>query len=194
MIAQTGGPGRMMLGELDGAASPRVERLVATLRDAGIAAARHPDIRVGLWEKFAFICALSGLTALARLPIGPILACPESRALYRGAMAEVVEVARAKGVELGSDCVERQMTFTAQLEPGSRGSLATDLAGGRRPSSTQASPRQDTPTSRSGSGRSSCSSARSAASRRSLVCPSGRSWLARRPGRCFEGRWGRRPR
>ena len=50
----------------------------------------RPDIRVALWEKFVLICGLSGLTALTRLPIGAVLACGETRALYRQTMEETL--------------------------------------------------------------------------------------------------------
>ncbi len=39
---------------------------------------------------------------------------------------------RANGVGLPPDCVDRAVTFAAGLEPWGRGSLATDLAAGRR--------------------------------------------------------------
>ena len=132
VVAQTAGPGRIVLGDLDGGASARTERLRDVLQEAGIAAELHPDIRVVLWQKFLFICAFSGVTAVSRLPIGTILADPVTHDLFRGASEEVEAVARADGVGLPDDCVERALETAAAVEPWGRGSLYGDLAGGRR--------------------------------------------------------------
>ena len=132
LVAQTAGPGKIVLGELGGGESARTERLRDALQGAGIAAEVHPDIRVVLWQKFLFICAFSGVTALTRLPIGTVLADPVTYALFRGTSEEVEAVARAGGIDLPADCVEQAITQAAAVEPWGRGSLYGDLAGGRR--------------------------------------------------------------
>ena len=55
---------------------------------------------MALWSKFVFICAVSGVTALTRLPMGIILADPETTALLRGVMEEAAAVGRARGITL----------------------------------------------------------------------------------------------
>jgi 2-dehydropantoate 2-reductase len=132
VIAQTAGPGKIVFGELDGGTSVRTERLHTVLQRAGIAVELHPDIRVVLWQKFLFICAFSGVTAVTRLPIGAILADPLTHALFQGTSEEVEAVARAGGIDLPADCVEQALTTAAAVEPWGRGSLYHDLAGGRR--------------------------------------------------------------
>jgi 2-dehydropantoate 2-reductase len=131
VISQTAGPGRITFGEMDGRTRARTERLLETFRRAGIAAAVHPDITAALWEKFIFICAMSGVTALTRLPIGPILADPESAGLVRDVMAEVEAVALAKGIAVAG-YTDKAMAFMVGLEPAMRGSMYYDLAAGRR--------------------------------------------------------------
>jgi 2-dehydropantoate 2-reductase len=121
-----------VLGELGGGKSARTERLRDALQRAGIAADAHPNIRAVLWQKFLFICAFSGVTAVTRLPIGTVLADPVTRELFRGTSEEVEAVARAGGIDLPADCVEQAMTQAAAVEPWGRGSLYGDLAGGRR--------------------------------------------------------------
>jgi 2-dehydropantoate 2-reductase len=132
VVAQTAGPGKIIVGELSGGASARTERLHDVLRGAGIEAELHPDIQVILWQKFLFICAFSGVTAVTRLPIGTILADPVTHRLFRGTSEEVEAVARASEIDLPSDCVEQAMAQAAAVEPWGRGSLYHDLAGGRR--------------------------------------------------------------
>jgi 2-dehydropantoate 2-reductase len=132
VIAQTAGPGKIILGELSGGASARTERLHEVLQRAGITAEVHPDIRVVIWQKVLFICAFSGVTAVTRLPIGTILADPVTHALFRGTAEEVEAVGRASGIDLPADCVEQAMATAAAVEPWGRGSLYHDLAVGRR--------------------------------------------------------------
>jgi 2-dehydropantoate 2-reductase len=132
VVAQTAGPGKIILGELSGGTSQRTERLREVLQRAGITTEVHPDIRVVLWQKFLFICAFSGVTAVSRLPIGTILADPATHALFRGTSEEVEAVARAGGIDPPADCVEQALATAAGVEPWGRGSLYHDLIGGRR--------------------------------------------------------------
>jgi 2-dehydropantoate 2-reductase len=121
-----------VFGELGGGTSPRTERLHDMLQRAGIAVELHHAVQVVLWQKFLFICAFSGVTAVSRLPIGTILANRVTHDLFRGASEEVEAVARAHGIALPADCVEQAMATAAAVEPWGRGSLYHDLAGGRR--------------------------------------------------------------
>ncbi|MBM3942372.1 MAG: 2-dehydropantoate 2-reductase [SAR202 cluster bacterium] len=126
------GLARIMVGEWDRKTSPRVERLLQTFQKAGIEGVHSPDIQLALWEKFLGICGNSGVSSLTRLPIGPILACPETKSLFRQTLQEVYAVARAKKVGVPEDAVERWIGFCANLPPGVRPSMANDLAAGRR--------------------------------------------------------------
>jgi 2-dehydropantoate 2-reductase len=132
VIAQTAGPGKIIVGELSGGASARTERLRDVLQGAGITTEIHPDIRVVLWQKFLFICAFSGVTAVTRLPIGTILADPVTHNLFQGTSEEVEAVARACRVNLPADCVAQAISQVTAVEPWGRGSLYHDLAEGRR--------------------------------------------------------------
>jgi 2-dehydropantoate 2-reductase len=132
VIAQTGGPRKITFGEPDGSISPRVERIFEVFRKAEINCERSTRVMADLWEKFLFICAVGGMTALTRAPIGEIRSCPESRAMLRAVMEEVAAVARAKRIPIAADAVEQAMQFVDSLAPGGRGSLYHDLAAGKR--------------------------------------------------------------
>lgn len=131
-VTQTGGAGKIVIGEPAGGTSARTDRLQQTFQRAGIPAQLHDDIQIAIWEKFVFICAFGGITALTRLPIGPILDSPECCALLEGVMKEVATVAQARGVALPDDAVERGLALARSFEPWARGSLYHDLASGRR--------------------------------------------------------------
>jgi 2-dehydropantoate 2-reductase len=133
VVAQTAGPGRILLGELTGGNSSRTEKLQRIFQRAGIATELHPDIRIALWDKFVFICAFSGITAFTRLPLGPLRAYQETRVLLREVMVEVESVARTKGIALPADCVERNFAWLNTYgEPHAYGSMYFDLAANRR--------------------------------------------------------------
>jgi 2-dehydropantoate 2-reductase len=131
-IGQTAGPGKLIFGELAGGESPRTASLLSVFRDAGIAAEVRSDIRVALWEKFIFICGVSGVTAVTRLPLGVILADRDGPALMRATLDEVVAVAQAEGIAIPSGFSGPAVEFMRGLEPWMRGSMAQDLLDGRR--------------------------------------------------------------
>jgi 2-dehydropantoate 2-reductase len=132
VIEHRAGPDVIQLGELDGPSSARAQRIADTLGRAGIKSQVRPDMRVALWEKFVLICGLSGLTALTRLPLGAILACPETRTLFRQAMEETEAVGRAEGVAVPDGHAGKMLQFFEGSSPAIRGSLYYDLAAGGR--------------------------------------------------------------
>jgi len=132
VIAVTQEPAWIRFGELDGGVSRRTDHLAEIFQAAGFNSDVFPDIRIQMWEKFVFICALSGVTTMMRLPIGPILAHEESRMLFRAVMEEVTAVAHVHGIPLPEDVVDRWFTLSERLNGGVYGSMHTDLVEGRR--------------------------------------------------------------
>ncbi len=135
VVEQKMGRCALRFGELQGGPSARTERLLRVLQEADIEATLVPDVQVAIWDKFAFACMAVGLTALTRLPLGPMLAAPAMRELARGVLEEVEAVARAKGIRLPEGTSERLFQAglsVATANPGSRGSMYFDLAAGRR--------------------------------------------------------------
>ena len=86
---------------------------------------------VDLWQKFLLFNAVSGTTAAARCRFREIRANPELMAFFRGLVAEVDAVARAKGVALPENAVERTMAFAAKMPDEARASTAHDLDHGK---------------------------------------------------------------
>lgn len=123
---------RLMFGELSGGASSRTARLLGMFQQAGIAAEAHANIRLAVWQKLC-LAASAGVLTIARLPAGPVLACPETRAFMRDTMAEVVAVGRATGVVLPEDYAEQVLTLMLAGFPAwAKGSMLVDLEAGRR--------------------------------------------------------------
>ncbi|KAA3622676.1 MAG: 2-dehydropantoate 2-reductase [Proteobacteria bacterium] len=131
VIRQAGQFGRFLFAEADGSQSRRTEALRVALVDAGVEAPVPKDIDVELWTKFSFLVALSGLTAAGRSTIGEIRNDPVTSLVYRRAIEEAVSVARARGVQLPIDIVERHLDFTKTLPAEMRASQAFDLEAGK---------------------------------------------------------------
>jgi len=92
-----GGRGAVVIGELDGAMTPRLAELYAVLRDFEPEAIATDNIWGYLWGKLAY-GALLFATALTNDSIADALALPAHAALYRALGAEVLAVAAAEGV------------------------------------------------------------------------------------------------
>jgi 2-dehydropantoate 2-reductase len=133
VIEHTGGPARIVYGELDGSRSDRIERFHEHCESApGMEGVLSASIRTELWEKFVFISAISGVTAAVRLPIGAIRDVEASWDLFVGLLEEARDVAIAEGVQLSDDIVEEWTAFTRDLDPGMYSSLHYDMTNDKR--------------------------------------------------------------
>src|SRR3984957_16276849 len=127
VIHQVGTLTRMIFGEFNGTRSRRGEDFLALCLKAGFDATLSEQILTDLWMKFILLAANSGITALARQPIGALRDDPDMRPIFRAALQETFDVGRAKGVALPADAVERTLDFIAHLPPTMKASMALDL-------------------------------------------------------------------
>jgi 2-dehydropantoate 2-reductase len=127
VVTQAGGPGSLVIGALTQGQSARVNELATQCVAAGIAAETHENIESAIWEKFTFICALSGMTALTRKPIGEIFAQESTTQMYLQVLSEVAEVGRATGIPLPQSIAADLLATTQAREPFIIGSMGHDL-------------------------------------------------------------------
>ena len=127
VVTQAGGPGSLVVGALTEGQSARVNDLTTQCVAAGIAAETHENIELAIWEKFTFICALSGMTALTRKPIGEIFAQESTTQMYLQVLSEVAEVGRASGIPLPQSIAADLLATTQAREPFIIGSMGHDL-------------------------------------------------------------------
>jgi 2-dehydropantoate 2-reductase len=137
VIGHVGSMARLRVGAFDGAESngllgTRAKAFVEACQAAGVEAELVPDIRRALWEKFVFLNALSGLTCLARQPLGCIRTDPDLRATFGASMHETIAVAAAKGVSFTGDFIARQLRALDGLPAEMRASMLNDLVAGHR--------------------------------------------------------------
>lgn len=135
IIDQTGTHRRIVMGEVFGSlprSSDRVQRLRQVLADADIQAEAVDDGRVPIWEKFIFLVSLAGFTGAARLPIGAVWEDPFCRAQFLDGCREVERLARAEGVPVAADIIDRIIAYVAGIPGSMRSSLLIDLSQGKR--------------------------------------------------------------
>ena len=96
-VIMYGGRGAVVLGELDGARTPRVEALHSALLEFEPNSIITPNIWGFLWGKLAYGAQLF-VTALTNESIADALADPAYRALYIAIAREVMSVATAQGI------------------------------------------------------------------------------------------------
>lgn len=132
VIHHTGTMQKLVFGEFDGRRSPRLQAFAQACEAAGITGELTDQIRRSQWEKFVFLVGLSATTTAARVPIGVIRSHPRSRALLHDLMDEVVQVARAEGVDLPADYAAQRLAFADGLPATMTASMHHDLQRGAR--------------------------------------------------------------
>jgi 2-dehydropantoate 2-reductase len=135
VIDQTGTHRRIVFGEVFGnvpRTSERVTRLHEALAGADIHSEPTGDGRVPIWEKFIFLVALAGFTGGSRLPLGPVWSDPFVRAQFLAGCREVEQLARAEGVPVATDVIDRIHAYVDRIPGTMRSSLLIDLSAGKR--------------------------------------------------------------
>ena len=120
---------RFLLGEPDGARSPRAEALSAALVAAGLKAPVRPRIRDDIWLKLWGNMAFNPLSALTHSTLDRLAFVPDLRAVVRAVMQEGHAVAKALGVTLAID-VDRRLDGAGEVGA-HRTSMLQDLERGR---------------------------------------------------------------
>jgi 2-dehydropantoate 2-reductase len=119
-------------GELDNRPSERVDRLnLAFSKAQGVRLDNPPDIHVGLWRKFLFVTASTGVGAVTRAPIGIYRSQPGTRKMLEQAAEEICNVAWAIKIALPQDAVSRILAHWDSLPPEVTTSIQRDIMNGR---------------------------------------------------------------
>jgi 2-dehydropantoate 2-reductase len=127
----------VLLGTMDPESPRAALALVAEdLSRAGIPTEVVTDVVPHLWDKVLYNCALNPLGAILSAPYGALGENPQTRELMRLIIAEIYQVARAKGVELHhADAATYFRHFLENLVPPTAAhwpSMWQDLQAGRR--------------------------------------------------------------
>lgn len=133
VATEMAGPGHVRhhgRGELVLEPSGGSEAAVNAFRAAGVPAEVSPNVRGALWAKLILNCAYNALSALGRMPYGPLVLAPGVTEVMRDVVAECRAVAAADGVVLPPD-VDTAVRRIAETMPNQSSSTAQDLARGK---------------------------------------------------------------
>ena len=131
-VRHTGG-GNIVIGETAAFRSDRnlVNEIAALFTAAAVQVKVSDDIESELWIKLLMNCAYNAICALGQAPYGAMVAMPEVEAVMREAVAEVQQVASAKGIRLPVDIADATIKL-AGVMPTTMSSTAQDIRNGRR--------------------------------------------------------------
>ena len=133
VIKQTSQIQRIVCGPYDGRHDAHLQAFADAAKAAKIDIAVSDNIARERWQKFILLSATSGATAVTRSMMGPILADPDTRALFRNLLAEAFAVGRAKGVALEGGLVDNILALADHnFPPDMKASMANDLDRGNR--------------------------------------------------------------
>jgi len=119
-------------GELNREMSERVSKLYDVFKNiSGVTVEASGNIELAMWEKYLLISAFSGVGAVTRSPVGMFRSIPETRAMFRRALEEVVLVANSRGIGLTEKSVQTVMDRIDQTQPDTMASMQKDFLAGR---------------------------------------------------------------
>ena len=119
-------------GELNREMSECVSKLYDVFKNiSGVTVEASGNIELAMWGKYLLISAFSGVGAVTRSPVGMFRSIPETRAMFRRALEEVVLVANSRGVGLTEKSVQAVMDRIDQTQPDTMASMQKDVLAGR---------------------------------------------------------------
>jgi len=121
----------IVFGELNFKRTERAIQLEHIFSSAGIKTKLSNNIECDIWSKFLYIVTISGMGALTRSSVGAMLASEHIKILLYKTAEEIVRVARAKGVQLPEDIIEKQFRIIESQPFDTTSSLQRDFMEGR---------------------------------------------------------------
>lgn len=118
-------------GEWNGEISPRARDFQGWLEKAGFQATISAASLVDVWTKMTQMASCAAICAISRLPLRTCVQVPETRALMGEAMAEIIALAKVRGITVAGDVPEKAMTFCETIDPAWRTSMGHDLEAGK---------------------------------------------------------------
>lgn len=122
---------KIIFGEIDNERSGRVMKIHDALEEAGIENMVPENIQLEIWKKFLFICTVSGIGGLTRVPINKIR---ESEFLYemmRKSAKEIIKVGQAKGFPLTGKHLDMLFEIINSQPEGTTASTQRDIMNGK---------------------------------------------------------------
>jgi 2-dehydropantoate 2-reductase len=125
------GRGDLVIGDVGGKV-PRgaLQQVKGWFEAAGVPVVVSDNVAGELWAKLVVNCAYNALSAITQLPYGKMIEGPGVRDVMRDVVEETLALARASGVAMAPDMIERTYRI-AEAMPTQFSSTAQDLARGK---------------------------------------------------------------
>lgn len=130
IVEHRGNPGSIVAGRDPQHPLCDPRPLLDLLTDAGIRLEYQPDAFPAIWTKFFFIASFGLVSARYNKSIGQVHEDPFLHARARVLMQEIEAIARAKGIALPDDLIERTFQKAATFPYHTPTSLQLDVHGG----------------------------------------------------------------
>ncbi|HEY6483382.1 MAG TPA: ketopantoate reductase family protein [Steroidobacteraceae bacterium] len=130
-IVQLAGFQELAYGEMNGEDSARIRELDAFMQGAGFHARLSRTIEREMWEKWALLAAMGGMTCLMRGTIGEIQAAADGPDFAQRFIDEVVAVISAVGVAPDSGTLAAIKAFLTERGSNQASSMYRDLQRGQ---------------------------------------------------------------
>lgn len=109
----------------------RCENIFKIFEKAKIPVKQSENIQRDIWAKMVWNAGLNAVTALTGLAVSDILSVPESRMIVEKSMQETVNIAKAKGIKLADNLVEKTISKTLKAG-GIKTSMLQDREKGKK--------------------------------------------------------------
>ena len=93
------------------------EQTCQAFSDSGVEVSFTDQLLLKRWEKLVWNIPYNGLCSLLNADTGALQANPDTRALVRDLMTEVVNAAHAGGVGVRDEFIDRMLSFTDSMRP-----------------------------------------------------------------------------
>jgi len=117
----------LVFGERGGEMSDRLRIVAAVMAGAKFDARASTEIVLEMWEKWAFLASLAGVTSLMRASVGDINAAPGGREFMLDLIEECRAVAKASGYEPRPESLERTRALLTAADSNMTGSMFRDI-------------------------------------------------------------------
>jgi 2-dehydropantoate 2-reductase len=140
MISFVAGPGlisnpdvapSLLFCESDNEPSKRTQDILNIFQQAGIDAGIPDNIQVAIWQKFLFISMISGIGGLTRATIGEMRERSYIMDLILKNAQEVQAIAKAKGILLPSETIDKAFAALHRQAYGTTASTQRDIMEGK---------------------------------------------------------------
>lgn len=128
-IIHTGKFHRYVFGEWHGRITERIKQLEQCLANGNFTSQLSDNMMYEVWNKYAFIASMSGITTVFQSAMGPILSNEQSKNWYCQLIKEICEIIQ-KQADIGADAVERITAISLGLHPEAKSSMLQDMEKG----------------------------------------------------------------